>query len=226
LAIEKLAVIEGRSPQSVLKSLLEVGDDAISFKVESPCPTEQSVTLAFAASMLEGVKQLLLSSVCTVLRPQILHPCLDLTEAQQLIEVTRFRNTQMDSFVLNVSCPVQSMNVLTPLADDVPFVRRSTLVLHRSLLHLIEAIETDTLDALVETQIKSRAPLISSNFCEALTRFEDLSLKNSIEIGITWAIVIAVPAGANSVSTARVQNDYFSRIEEVRRALRAAEKQT
>lgn len=128
LAIEKLAAIDGRSPQSILKSLLEVGDDAISFKVESPCLTEQSVPLAFAASMLEGVKQLLLSSVCTVLRPQIHHPRLDLTEAQQLIEVTRFRNTQMDGFVLNVSCPVQSMDVLTPPEGDVPFVRSSTLV--------------------------------------------------------------------------------------------------
>lgn len=62
LATEKLVAIEGRSPQSVLKSLLEVRDDAIGFRVESPRPTEQSVPLAFAASMLEGVKQLLLSS--------------------------------------------------------------------------------------------------------------------------------------------------------------------
>lgn len=224
LVTGKLAAIEGRTPQSVLKSLLEVGDDAIGFKVEPPRRAEQSpsLSLAFVGSMLEGVQQLLLSSVCTILRPRIHHPSLDLPEAQQLIEAARFRHTQMGSFVLNVSCPVQSMDVQTLLADQVPFVRRSTLVLHRSLVQLIDAIESNTLDALVETQIKSCAPLISSNFCEALARFEDLSLKNSIEIGITWAAIIAVPPGASSVSTVRVQNDYFSRIEEVRRELSAA----
>lgn len=74
--------------------------------------------------------------------------------------------------------------------------------------------------------MKSRAPLISSNFCEALAQFEDLSLKNSIEIDVTWATVIALPAGANFVSTVRVQNDYFSRIKEVRCELSAAAEKT
>jgi hypothetical protein len=104
-------------------------------------------------------------------------------------------------------------------------VRRATFALHRSLVSLVSAIETDSLDALTQTAKKSAAPSISSNFCEALTRFEDESLRNSLGIGITWAASLPVPAGETPVSCVRVQNDYFSRIEEVRRELRSPAKQ-
>jgi hypothetical protein len=79
---------------------------------------------------------------------------------------------------------------------------------------------------MIRTEKASQAPLISSNFCEALTRLEDESLKNSIEIGIKWAASIPTPAGERPVFLIRVQNDYFSRIEQVRRELRSAETDT
>ena len=229
LVIEKLAAIEGRPPQLVLKSLLEVGDDSIAFRVESPRPEEQCLPLAFVGSMLEGAQQMLRACVHTVLKPQIHHPRLSRAEAQQLIEAARFRHTQLGSFVLNVSCPVQSMDVQAPFDAvelQTPFVRRTTAVLHRSLVRLVNAIETDSLDTLIQAEKNSSAPLISSNFCEALARFEERSLKNSVEIGIAWAPSISTPTGEKPVSFVRVQNDYFSRIEEVRRELRSPEKQT
>ena len=119
--------------------------------------------------------------------------------------------------------PKRSLRIDEP---EAPFVRRATVALHRSLVELVDAIETDTLDALIQRERRSDAPSISSNFCEALTRFEDESLRNSIEIGISWAASISLPVGEKPVSFVRVQNDYFSRIEEVRRELRSAEKQT
>lgn len=229
LMVDKLATMEGRTPQDVLKSLLEVGDDSISFRVTSPRPDENFLPFSFASSMIAGAQQLLLASACTVLRPQAHHPRLGRTETQQFLEATRFRHTQPGSFVLNVSCPVQAMDVQAPLLLDeieAPFVRRATIMLRRSLGELVTAIETDSLDELVEKTQKSESPLISSNFCEALTRFEDESLKNSVDIGITWAASIPRPANEPTVSVVRVQHDYFSRIEEVRRELRSVEKHT
>jgi len=229
IVVDKLASMEGRTPQAVLKSLLEVGDDSISFRVTSPRPDEHSLPLSFAGSMIAGAQQLLLASACTVLRPRAHHPRLSRTEPQQFLETTRFRHTQPGSFVLNVSCPVQAMDVQAPLLLNemvAPFVRRATITLRRSLGELVAAIETDSLDELVEATRKSATPLISSNFCEALTRFEDETLKNSIDIGITWAVSIPRPANEPTVSIVRVQHDYFSRIEEVRRELRSVEKHT
>ena len=229
LIVDKLATMENRPTGAVLKSLSEVADDAIAFRVTSPRQEDRSLPLAFAGSMLIGAQQLLLASACTVLKPQTHHPRLSRTEAQQFLETARFRHTQPGSFVLNVSCPVQAMDVqsaLLPNELEAPFVRRATVALKRSLRELVSAIETDSLDALVAETKQSATPLISSNLCEALTRFEEDSLKNSVEIGITWASSIPRPADEPIVSIVRVQHDYFSRIEEVRRELRSEEKHT
>jgi len=227
LMVEKIAVMEQRTPEAVIKSLMEVSDDAVAFRVTSPSQEERYLPLSFAGAMLAGAQQLLLASACTVLKPKAHHPRLSRTEAQQFLETARFRHTQPGSFVLNVSCPVQAMDVQAPLLPDefeAPFVRRATLTLQRSLRELVSAIETDSLVGLVEALKKSEAPLISSNFCEALTRFEDESLKNSVDIGITWAASIPRPNDEPALSVIRVQHDYFSRIEEVRRELRSDEK--
>lgn len=226
LVVDKLATVEGRSPNEIIKSLLEVGDDAIAFRVTTTRQDERSLPLAFAASMVAGVQQLLLASACTVLKPQAHHPRLSRTEAQQFVEAAKFRHTQPGSFVLNVSCPVQSLDVQAPLLPDevdAPFVRRATVTLRKALRELVTAIETDSLDTLIGTTKQDASPVISSNLCEALTRFEDSSLKNSVEIGITWASSIPKPANEGRVSIIRIQHDYFSRIEEVRRELRSME---
>ena len=226
LVVGKLAAMEGRSAQAVIKNLLEVGDDAIAFRVTTPRPDERSLPLAFAGSMVTGAQQLLLASACTVLKPQAHHPRLSRTEAQQFLETAKFRHTQPGSFVLNVSCPVQGLDVQAPLLPeeaDAPFVRRTTVTLRKALGELVTAIETDSLDAFVEATKNGANPLVSSNLCEAITRFEDSSLKNSVEIGITWAAAIPKPANEGRVSIIRIQHDYFPRIEEVRRELRSKE---
>ena len=226
LVVGKLAAMEGRSAQAVIKNLLEVGDDAIAFRVTTPRPDERSLPLAFAGSMVTGAQQLLLASACTVLKPQAHHPRLSRTEAQQFLETAKFRHTQPGSFVLNVSCPVQGLDVQAPLLPDeadAPFVRRTTATLRKALGELVTAIETDSLDTFVETTKNGANPVVSSNLCEALTRFDDSSLKNSVEIGITWAAAIPKPANEGRVSIIRIQHDYFPRIEEVRRELRSKE---
>ena len=225
--VDKLADMEKRTPDAVLKSLMEVGDDSIAFRITSPRPEERYLPLSFAGAMVAGAQQMLLASACTVLKPKAHHPRLSRSEAQQFLETARFRHTQPGSFILNVSCPVHAMEVQAPMLPgelEAPFVRRATLAMQHALRELVTAIETDSLDTLITSIKTNDTPLISSNFCEALTRFEDDSLKNSVDIGITWASSIPRPLGESAISTIRVQHDYFSRIEEVRRELRSTEK--
>jgi hypothetical protein len=225
LALGKLAGIEARPPEAILNSVLEVRDDAMAFRVTTPQPGDHSIPLPFAGAMLVGVEQMLKASACTVLRPQIHHPRLSRNEALQLVDAARFRHTQPGSFVLNVSCPVDALDVQGALPVDgqaVPFVRQATSTLNRSLRALVGAIESDALDHLVEEMKRSSAPTVSSNFCEALARFKDDGAKNSVEVSIAWAAAIARPVGEPLLSVVRVQHDYFGRIEEVARELRPA----
>lgn len=226
LVVAKLADLERRDPAAVLRNLLEVGDDAIAFRLDSPRLDQASLPLSFAAAMVAGAQQLLLASACTVLKPQTHHPRLGRAEAQQLLEVAKFRHTAAGSFVLNVSCPVHAMDVqvaLWPEALGVPFVRRATMAMYKGLHELVSAIESDSIEQLVAQARLSPMPVLSSNLCEALSTFEDSSLRNSLDLSITWAAAFPRPQSVGRISTVRVQHDYFGRIEEVQRALRAQE---
>jgi hypothetical protein len=162
-----------------------------------------------------------------VLKPQPHHPRLSRVEAQQLLDAVKFRHTQPGSFVLNVSCPVQALDAQPALLPDepseAPFVRRTTLLLFKTLQKLVDAIETDNLDAIKSDNICAAAPGLSSNLCEALTRLNDDTLQNSVEIGIKWAASIPRPQDIPAASIVRLQSDYFPKIEATRRKLRPKE---
>ena len=229
LILDKLAYFERRNPESVLKSLLEVNDDGVAFRVSTARPDEHSLPLAFAGSVVAGAQQMIMAAACTVLRPQAHHPRLSRTESEQLLEAAKFRHTAPGSFILNVSCPVHAMDIQAPLLESeehIPFVRRATMTIRRSLAELVTAIETDSLASFVAAAKTSERPIISANFCEALTLMQDEALQNSLTIEINWAASIPRPPNEPSTSVIRVQHDYFPRIEEVRRELRADEEHT
>lgn len=228
-AVTNLAALEGLHLAEVHRGILTAGDDALAFRVATPGHAGHSLPLSFVTSMLLGAQQLLLAAGCTALRPQRHHPRLSRAEAQQFVEASRFQHTEPGSFVLNVSCPVHAVDVQMPLPADgveVPFVRRATVVLYRSLVSLVSAIEADTVDALVRPAPGEAAPLLSSNFCEALGRFADVSAPSTVDIQVAWAASVPLPPGLRRRERVRVQRDYFPRIEEVRRALRPAEGHT
>ena len=226
LTVEKLAAMEQRSIEDIFKSLIECGDDGISFRFTTPRADGYSLPLSFAGFVVSGAQQLLLASAHTVLKPQAHHPRLSRSEALQILDAAKFRHTTPGSFILNVSCPVHALDVQTPLFSDefnAPFVRQTTVTLQQTLRELVTSIETDTLDELIAESKAGKGVVVSSNLCEALGRFEDESMRNSVEIGIAWAASIPIPKGEPPVSKIRIQNDYFPRIDEVRRELRSHE---
>lgn len=221
--LEKLGEMLCETPEVLQARALAVGDDVLRFRVFSD-GADYSLPLSFAGSLIGGAQQLLKAAACTVMRPRYHHPRLTLTEAQQLVEKSRFGHTEPGSFVMRVSCPVHALDVqgLLALDDDTqPFVRRVTLALRRGMAQLIRAIEADTLDTLVESLKREPAPLLSSNLCEALTQFYDESLGNSLDVAFDWAGI--APVASVDSTPLRLQRDYFGRIEEVRRELRPTE---
>lgn len=226
LVFEKLAEMLGIPPRSLLNRALAINDDTLRFRVFDNHGTDHTLPLGFAALLVSGAQQLLKASACTVMRPRPHHPRLTLTEALQLIDKTRFGHTEPGSFVLRVSCPVHALDVQSTLALNetcLPFVRRVTLTLKRGMEQLIRAIEADTLDALVADLKRAPEPLLSSNFCEALTQFYDESLENSLDVFFDWSAKEAVDERDRLTRPLRFQRDYFGRIEEIRRELRASE---
>lgn len=226
IAVGKISELHKISVQKIIVSIQALHDDTIRVGVASERSNDKTIPLSFASSLIQSAQQMLLSSACTVLKPQAYHPRLTRSEAQQLIEHTRFGHTEPGSFVLKISCPVNAMDIQGFLPDgpSMPFVRRTTLALKKGLRSLVDSLETDTLDTLVDRVKSEPTPILSSNLCEAVTRLYDNEIRNKINLSFSWAIGYQLPAEDMGSDAIKIQPDYFPRIEEVRRELRAVER--
>ncbi|WP_440135721.1 hypothetical protein, partial [Chitinophaga sancti] len=83
----------------------------------------------------------------------------------------------------------------------------------------------DTLDALVETIKSEPNPQISSNLCKAVTNFKEEHEDFDLYVNFTWAGSVRLPANFTVHNQIKIQKDYFSRIDDVRRELKRSEEQ-
>lgn len=221
--IDKLAEMMGLTVTALASSIANLHDDVLQLRVYFD-GDDRSLPLSFASSLVTNAEKMLKASACTVIQPRTNHPKLTLSEANQFIDYARFGQTQVGSFVLNIACPLNAMDAQgrLPLDElDAPFVRQVTLSLQKAVSELVEAIEGDTLQALVDKLKQSRAPLISANLCDALTGMHDDQINNGLEVAFTWSVRRERPQAAINRPLC-IQRDYFSRIEEVQRELKAA----
>lgn len=227
IAMEKLAELHGLSLGHVIMAVWTAREDTLRYRITSARWSMNSLPLSFAASLLQGAQQMLMASACTVLKPQAHHPRLHRSEAQQVVDSARFNQTERGSFVLSVSCPINALDVQVPLPlheDAMPFVRMTTLTINRALQALVEAVEADTLDRLIDDIKRSEKPFLSSNLCEAVTRLHDDGIRNDVELRFAWAANTPLSSKYPVRDIIRIQGDYFGRIEEVQRELRATER--
>ncbi|RWC40545.1 MAG: hypothetical protein EOS28_23225 [Mesorhizobium sp.] len=222
--VEKFSEIGRESVRSLVYRINSIRDDILRLKLFSEYQSN-SLPLHFASAVVASTEKLLKAAACTVVRPRANHPRLSLIEATQLVDKSRFGQTEEGSFVIQVSCPILSMDVQGSLQlsdSDQPFVRSVTLSLQRALQQLTTAIEADKLDELVDEVKSSSVPLLSANLCEAIGGMQDDIINNSLDISIEWSPLRKVPEGFNT-GRVSIQRDYFARIEDVRRELRSVE---
>lgn len=226
LVIDKISELTGVSRNSLLATLFSIRDDVLRLRVFNEI-NDNDIPLSFASSLITSAEKLLKAAACTVLRPRAHHPRLSLTEASQLIEKSRFGQTEQGSYVVRVSCPLNAMEVQGSLEldnSDAPFVRQVTLSLNQALQQLTAAIEADSVDSLVHSIRTAASPLVSSNLCEALSGMHDEQMDNSLDLSFDWSVLRHLPPQTR-IQPIRIQRDYFARIEEVRRELRSVERE-
>lgn len=226
LVLDKLSETQNKPVADVVSALQEQHDDTIRYRIADSRKGEEYIPLSYAVSALNGAKEMLLSAACTVLKPQIHHPRLSRSEAQELVDRSRFRHTEQGSFVIKVSAPVRSMEIEGNLYDhNIPFVRQTTLAINNGLTKLIQAIQTDTLTQLIDESKTSAVPELSSNLCKSVMNFKEDRNDFDLFLDFTWAGVIPMANVTPVHNTIKIQKEYFSRIDDVRRELKSAEEQ-
>jgi hypothetical protein len=226
LTLNKLAEIQSTPINVLVNQLLAIKDDALSFKVIEPRNETSFIPLTYAAAAINGTKEILLAAASSVLRPQVHHPRLSRSEAYELVEKSKFRHTEKGSFIINVSTPVRALDVSGNLySEDIPFVRQTTLAINHGISKLVRAIQADTLDTLVDQLRASANPEISSNLCKAITSFQEAHNDFDLFIDFKWSGTVPMSTVDIVPSSIKIQKEYFSRIDDVRRELKATEEQ-
>ena len=127
--------------------------------------------------------------------------------------------------MVRVSCPVDAMETPSTLTHmNESFVRMTMLTARNGVRQLVQAIESDTLTSFVDSQKLADSPIVSSNLCEALTRLHNDDMRNNIDMSFRWATTVALPQDVAAGENIRIQSNYFGRIDDVRRELRAVER--
>lgn len=223
IAITRLAEVEGRGFGMVEASLMEAGSDTWRFGVTTMRHAEDGLPLSYAARAVKGVENAFRAAACSEVQRQAFHPKMNRAEAQKLIQAAQMRHTESGSFVLKVACPIDAIQSedVDEKGSRLPFVRRAMLGMSDAVHRLISALEADTLEKLVEeAKVEGTSPL-SANLCEGLLAFQYEDLKANLDLSVAWSARLEQPT-AEHLKKARIQWDYFSRIEQVRTALRPA----
>ena len=220
IAIEKLSEVEERPFRAVEASLMEAGADTLRFGVSTMRNLEDGLPLSYAVRAIEGAEKSLRAAACSEVHRQAFHPKMKRTEAQKLVEAAQMRHTESGSFVLKIACPIDAIaGDDGPMFPRPPFVRRAMLGMSEAVRSLIGALEADTLDKLVEEASKDGVSPLSANLCEGLLAYQDEGLRANLDFSITWSSRLEAPPVLHR-QKARIQWDYFPRIEQVRTALR------
>lgn len=221
LVFYKLADLTGIPLHTLQQSAHTLHDDVLTLRIHAD-NQGYTLPLGFVSTLIQSTEKLLQSAACSVLNPTHHHRKLYRKEASKLIEKARFQQTERGSFILKVACPLPTDwdDLVEP---EQPFDRKVTLRLQQSVSQLANAIKTDKLTELIDTLSKEARPLISSNLCDALVQMQDEEIQNSLDVGVHWSALYAVPSNVVGLNTACLQPDYFQRIGEVGRALRPRE---
>jgi hypothetical protein len=224
VAIGELSQVEGRAFSLVEASLMESSSDTWSFGVTTMRPSEDGLPLSYAALAMKGIENAFRAAACSEVQRQPFHPRMKRVEAQRLVEAAQMRHTVNGSFVLKIGCPIDAISTEDSdgSASKLPFVRRAMLGMSDAVHQLITALETDTLDKLVEEARQDGRSPLSANLCEALAAFKYEELKANLDLSVAWSCRLESPAPVH-LKKARIQWDYFPRIEEVGTALRPAQ---
>lgn len=222
---EKLSEMLKTTQDSLREAAKNLRDDIITLRIHSE-NQGYTLPLSFASSLIQNTEKLLKSAACTVLQPERHYRKLYKSEVSQFIDKTRFQQTERGSFVLKISCPMDAVEAQSSMefeGQKIPFGRQVTTTLHSAISMLVRAIEADKLDELMAKLSQEDKPLISSNFCDALAQMQDEKIENSLDFGVNWSALYALPKAWAGAQTVRLQRDYFRRIEEVGRSLRSDE---
>jgi len=218
--IKIFAEISKLDELAVYRSLVTVDRDVIRIRVAGD--EDGSVTLNDSVELIDGTRQLLLASACSLREEQPYYRAGANKEATSLVDEVRLGQTEQGSFGLVLLTPAVVPIVPKTLFPDyeTPIERKMTTRLMEGLRAAKDAIERAAIGK-TSTFNEAVKKGVSANLCEALARL--IKAFASVEVGVSWARTFPSPVPGTSVRFSRSEHPV---LREAARLFRAREPKT
>ncbi len=217
--VHRLAQAESRSAASVLEDILSLDVDTIRFSVRSTAAARGTLPLEDGLALLDGARRSLLAAACTVLAPeQTYHPRMSRSEAEDFIRTCELGQTEKGSYTVTLKCPLHELD-RPPEATaqrDVPFARRATQTLARSVAQIARAIDQDRIDALLRPVQDVQ---VTANLCDALIKMQPDQEAAALVFSVSWASTQPQPPRVE-LDPVVLRNEHFAILGAVSKQLR------
>lgn len=214
-AAGRLAERERRSPDAVLSDILSPAADVLRFRVRGADVERWDISFPHLANVIGGIDKCLRAAACSVVKPQPFHPRLSRSEADQLMQACRLRQTEPGSFTIVVACPLDAVDRSTGPDDSTPFARQVIQGLMRSLQWIDGAAEAPALVTPSDVP-----PPLSANLCEGLLDMLPEDERASLSVGVAWDGSLAPPKGIEIGAVSTLRREHFTFLGELARTLR------
>jgi hypothetical protein len=209
--VTMIAAFEERPATEVLGELLFPPSDVLKFAESSPAAAAGDVPFEHGLSLLHGVRKTLLAAACSTLRPVTFHPRMSLADAEQFLRQCRLGQTERESFVLTVACPLDAVSTAPGLFDGAPFTRRVTELLMRSLHRLASALDLGNTDAVLHQA--ENEPVLSANLCEGLLEMTPEDGESTLRVSAAFSRTLPPPPDDRIPRLVRLRREVFPKIE-------------
>ena len=207
VAVRRLAEFYKLPVNKLIEDIQEVNDDVIALRYFSDSKIVNSISFQQVIDSVDATRQMLLSAACTIVNPVTFHPRLNRSEAQGLVKKARFRHTEEGSFVLKISIPFEPTHASPLIFDELeelPLSRKAIGVIADSATLMLKSIESDSMDDLYQNQSSAKNPLLSFNFCDALSKLFDEERELPFQLLFNWSrasrIKYKVPSSSSCVT--------------------------
>lgn len=214
-AVARVADVESRGREEVLRDIALVDRDTLLLKIESPDISHGEVSLRFGSDAFQGARELFTAAALTEHAPRARYGSFRPPEVLDVLDTTTFGLTHAGSYVITIRTRGAIQLSLAPEDQAAPLDRRSVA--------RVLAGATAASAAPIGTEIESSVSAgVSYEMCSAISKLDPGGTGAAVELSAIWAPGIPRPKSAPDRAV-RLEDAELSHIREVRDYLAAFE---
>lgn len=215
--INTLSEIEEQTVYSIIQEIRHPNVDRIQLRVVSNFSSEGSLPLAYAATLTQAMKELVVGAACAEENPQPFYKRATKTAINHA-NICRFGQTKVGSFVVIIESPVPipSQKTLFPDLDAIPFNRRVINRIQFGVAQIEKAVFDGDMNVLTENYKEG----LNANMAEAILSLKEPNQDAILEYRVEWSPF--VPKRENVPSIVTIEKNGFNFLESAARILRGS----